>query len=234
MLSNNADLIAAALRGPQGPSDSGYYTGTIVAWDANTGLNTVMVNQVPLSNLKVIQQGVGVPYSVGDTVLIARKQTQYFIMGRVTSPGVGQSTLVSATVSADETTTSAAYTDLATFGPSVTVNIGASDRCLLMLSCRISCVGTATPPGNYIGGWMAYQISGASATVTGANLLLNQQVLAPSTGAVMGFSTSISGAVVLDQSRGLSPGLNTFTAKYIAMAGPAVGFRDRTITVIPL
>ena len=81
---------------------------------------------------------------------------------------------------------------------------------------------------------MAYQISGASATVTGANLLLNQQVLAPSTGAVMGFSTSISGAVVLDQSRGLSPGLNTFTAKYIAMAGPAVGFRDRTITVIPL
>lgn len=236
MLSNNADLIATALRGPQGPSDSGYYTGTIVAWDSNTGLNTVMVNEVPLSNLKAIQQGVGVPYSVGDVVMIVRKQTQYFILGKVTSVGTGSSSMQSATVATEEGTASTSWGDLATVGPSVTVNIGSSARCLVIMSCQTICAGTAVAPNGYIGGYMSFSVQGSANTGVLAGSIISHRVFSPPGAAqTMGFRTSISGSKLVDSSNGLSPGLNTFSCKYMVGAGsPTVGYADRTITVIPL
>jgi hypothetical protein len=82
-----ADLITRGIKGPQGPEDSAFHTGIVRSWDVLSGANTVEVNGVILPNLKALTAGIGVRYSAGDTVVLVRKQTQFFIMGRVSAPG---------------------------------------------------------------------------------------------------------------------------------------------------
>lgn len=228
-----AALMSAGFAKPTGPEDSAFHTGQIVSWDELSGVNSVLVNGVILSNLKIIQSGIGLTYSVNDVVVIMRKQTQYFIMGKVADPGAGLSNQIkAAAVTANQTTATTTFTDLATVGPQVTVTIGSSRRCLVIVDCRITCT-TAGQAAQYVGGAMGFAVSGASSIAAG-NGALNVQFYSGPTAPNIGWNQAVSHTVVLDSSNGLNAGSNTFTAKYYSQtASPICGFEARNIVVIP-
>lgn len=91
-----AALISAGMRSPSGPEDTAFYTGKVITWDNLSGVNTVMVNDVVLSNLSAMQMGIGLSYGAGDVVLVMRKQSQYFIVSKIGVPGSTKSTTGSA------------------------------------------------------------------------------------------------------------------------------------------
>lgn len=225
-----ADLITAGMRGPTGNDDSGFYTGTVLAWDEVSGTNSVLVNNVPLNNLKSIQAGIGLLYAAGDTVMIVRKQTQYFVMGKISAPGGNNANQVKyAEISANESTGSTTYTDLATFGPQLTINIGSSRRCLLLVGVRTNVAGTAS--NQYIGGSATVNVTGESnIPVVGTT---TSGILAQTT-PIVGLSVSCVRSFVLSAGNGLNPGPNTFTMQYKSnFASPTCAFAERNITVIP-
>ena len=84
-----ADLITEGVRGTQGPKDSAYHTGIVRTWDNLTGANQIEVNGVILSNLRTLRAGITSQYNPGETVVLLRKQTQYFILGRVAGVSAG-------------------------------------------------------------------------------------------------------------------------------------------------
>src|SRR4051812_33968356 len=84
-----ASLLTAGMAAPSGPGGIAVYTGQIITWDRFSGLNTVLVNGVYLSNLRATQSGIPATYSKNDTVLVVRKSTQYFIWGKVAAPNQG-------------------------------------------------------------------------------------------------------------------------------------------------
>ena len=120
-----------------------------------------------------------------------------------------------ALVSANESTSSSSYGDLTTVGPSVTVTCGTTVLISIYSSLQ-SITASALPH-------MSYAISG-STTVAAADA---QAVSFQS--ATAGQSARI-GMTFLRT--GMTPGSNTFTAKYRANGGTG-GFVDRRITVVP-
>lgn len=228
-----AALMTAGFAQPSGPEDSAFHTGQIITWDELSGVNTVLINGVVLSNLKIIQSGIGVTYSANDVVVIMRKQTQYFIMGKVAAPGAGLTNQIkAAAVATNQTTATTTYTDLATVGPQVTVTIGSSRRCLVIVDCRITCA-TAGQAAQYVGGSMGFAVSGAS-TIAAGNGALNIQFYSGPTAPNIAWNQATSHTVVLQSADGLNAGSNTFTAKYYSQtANPVCGFEARNIVVIP-
>jgi len=123
---------------------------------------------------------------------------------------------VSATASVltSETTASSTFTDLATPGPAVTVTTGPA--ALVVVHGAMENTGTGASR-------MAYDISGASTVAAADNRGIGVY-------GVAGAGVITSG-VVLDT--GLTPGSNTFTAKYRVGTGTGT-FLSRRIVVFPL
>lgn len=115
-------------------------------------------------------------------------------------------------VAASENRTTTTYGDLATVGPTVTVNVGESG-CVL--------VALATALGN--GGGYAQMSFAAS----GANTVAASDTRAI---AVTGTTQRIGSTFLLT---GLLPGITTITAKYNATAGTA-NFFDRRVAAVAL
>lgn len=129
---------------------------------------------------------------------------------------VEKAAVTSARVDASQTTTSTAWADLATVGPVVPVTIGASGRALVVLSSDLT-----APTGGAAS--MSFAVSGAT------------------TRAVQGGVETITNSLssLLRVSRvclvtGLTPGANTFTAKYASSNGNSMAFGLRDLVVIPL
>ncbi|QRP48012.1 hypothetical protein [Amycolatopsis sp. FDAARGOS 1241] len=219
-----AALIAEAGQGPSGARDLSNYTGQIVAWDEISGTNVVHVNGGDIPNMRVVASGIGLAYEVGDVVNITARGTQWFINGKVGAPGAGAGNqIASGDVPADQSTSSTTYTDLATFGPQVTVTIGSSRRALVLLSAFFQLVSNDV---NYAGGWMGFTVTGASSI--GVNRTIQAQI------AAAGLGTFGSRAMLFTAADGLNAGVNTFTCKYRAdnSTYPCT-FGSRNITVIP-
>jgi hypothetical protein len=229
-----ADLIAQSLRGPQGPADIALHTGTIVTWDDVNGLNSVLVNDVILNNLKVVRQGIGQTYSPGEVVMIQRKQTQYYITGKVETPGVSSSNLiVPAYVSTLQGTTSTSFTDLATVGPTATVRIGASRKALVFANCGVEVEIGAHDQNTYTGGWFTLAVTGASNIVPSG---LSTQFWAGGQSVYEGdFISTLSQTWVVTAAHGLNAGINNFTMKYASVHSTYfASFSGRFLVVIPL
>ena len=226
-----ADLLTQGIRGPVGPEDAGFHTGTVITWDEATQANSVYVNGTVLNNVRAIQSGIGVLYQAGDVVVLIRKQTQYFVLGKVSAPGGNNSNQIkSATISTFESTAATSFTDLATVGPSVTVTIGSSRRCLLITGAIIYCTGN--PVGQFIGGSIGAQITGASAIGPAFGALQNAFSANATNGA--GFQNYATRVSLVTAADGLNAGNNTFTCKYYSqLSSPTCGFSARNITVIP-
>lgn len=221
----SGDIAAALVAGYQqqatGTTDIGYHLGVVQAYDDTTGLNSVQILGNTFDNLRVVSAGPAVSIGVGDTVIVLRYQTQYFILGRVSAPGAGSAMRpVAARINTNETTSSTTFTDLTTVGPTVTTYIGPRRSCIVLLS--------ATHYQNNGSASMGFTVSGASTIpadifrATWWNNVTNTNT-----------SVSVTQVIALSAADGLNQGTNTFTAKYQKGGSLAASFDTRTITVIP-
>ncbi len=229
-----ADLITAGTRGPTGGEDVAIHTGVILSWDPVSGANTVLVNNSAIDNLKSVQPGLAARYSAGDTVVVIRKQTQYFILGKVAAPGgaAGSAPVGNTLSTVNVPSTGGVFTDIpGSVGPSVTTYIGSNRAALVLFGFRYNGFQSIVE--------MSFEISGATvlpaASYTGETCSAGfTSTVAPNITMVNTCSASyLAGASVL-----LASGLTTFTAKYKCTLGTPTPTQatitDRTLTVIPL
>jgi hypothetical protein len=113
-----------------------------------------------------------------------------------------------------ETTTSTSYTDLTTIGPAVTVETGPMALVLVHGSIENTGAGSSR---------MAYEVTGDSSIAPADNRGIG-------TFGVAGVGIVASGVALHDD---LTPGTNTFTAKYRVASGTGT-FQSRRIVVFPL
>lgn len=219
-------------RNPSGSRDIGLRLGVVLAWDDLTGANTIAVDDETHDDLRVVQGGIGISYGINDVVLIGRKQSTYFILGKVAAPGAGAAQqIVSASIQTNEGTSSTSYVDLATPGPSVQVQIGSSRRALVTFSAGIS--STANPANQFVGGSASFSVTGSSSIAMGA-FSASALHLSPDTTQLTGVAQTTTRSLLLTAADGLNAGLNIFTMQYhTATAGITCNFNSRNITVIP-
>jgi hypothetical protein len=123
----------------------------------------------------------------------------------------------STNATAQTTSSIASYGDLATVGPSVSVTTGAA--ALVHVSALVQ---NATGGG---GGYMGFAVSGAT-------------TIAPTNDRALRLISTTAGeanrATVFHHQISLTPGSNTFTAKYTTPTGGTATFSERELGVIPL
>jgi len=115
-----------------------------------------------------------------------------------------------------ETTTSTSYTDLATVGPTVTLNTGARAIVLFRAAMDNNSANEAC--------FMGFEVSGASSLAASDTSAINFDGLAASSRNRLGSPYVITS---------LTAGSNTFTAKYKVTAGTGT-FTTRQLAVFPL
>ena len=118
-------------------------------------------------------------------------------------------------VGTTETTTSTSYTDLATVGPTVTADTGT--RAMVFIRCAMDNSGANNMT------YMSWEVSGASTLPASENQALNIAGLSA------GARVRISSVYLISS---LTPGSNTFTAKYKVSAGTGT-FLARQIAILP-
>lgn len=128
---------------------------------------------------------------------------------------------LTAVVATSQSRTNAAYGDLATVGPAVTVTIGNKGLAIVFLS--LSNVFNNTTNG---ASYMGFAISGANTVAAGDAYSIH--LLAT------GGSVPQAGFGAPFLLTGLTPGSTTFTAKYRSLGSDTASFVDRRIAVIPL
>ncbi len=240
------DISSLFVQPAEGSSqDIRYRQGTIVAWNPVDLTNQVAIGTTIFTNLPVLGVGEAISYDVGDVVglLVIGSPSDgsqtYAIIGQLVIPGtqaakdaitqLGTGVAIDL-VTAQESTTSVAFTDLTTPGPTVSVNIRASGKALVFFGATIN----VNPPNTALlwGGFM-------SADVTGANVIGPLSLVGS-----LGLSAATAAGAVLEWSftrmmplSGLTPGLTTFTAKYaigVGNPGETARFRNRSIAVFAL
>ena len=227
----------AAAATPFGGGDLVHYQGEIVSWDEVSAVNAEKDTGEIESNLTVLQSGIGVTYQPGDTEMIEKRMSQWYILGKVTAPGASAGNQIqSAAIATSQNTTSTSYTDLPSVGPVVTVTIGSSRRCLVMVSATvISLTSAGTPVGQWVGGSAAFDVAGASTIAAGPYYTGAQTWYSNASPVVpVGIQTAAATVALLTAAQGRNQGTNTFTMRYRALtSNPGAGFADRSITVIP-
>lgn len=123
-----------------------------------------------------------------------------------------------ATVATNETTTSTSYTDLATVGPSVTIDVGPTGLVLVFWAAqfRNSTIGSFS--------LMAIDVTGANTVAAGDADYLGYEAATANQDLKVGRHHLFE----LD-----NPGPTTFTAKY-RVTGNTGGWQDRRITALSL
>lgn len=229
-----ADLITQGVQGPTGDQDFALVQGRIVSWDRLTGLNTVEVNGAFLTNVSALHSGVPTWFNAGDSVQLIRKQSRYFILGKVASPGgtAGSSVQFRTWAGQNTITTTGTWVDVPSSGTaSLDVYVTSSRAVLILWGCDIDC--------NNSRGELSWQISGATTLSPGAfnNTILKNQANSGSAAQSTAIGTTVTGSYVIGPGAGLNAGLNTFTLKArVTLFGTGVNaaFGNSTLTLIPL
>ncbi|MGA6164314.1 hypothetical protein [Amycolatopsis magusensis] len=227
-----ADLMAAQAQAPQQSAEIGYHTGVMLAWDQQSGANTVDINGEQFVNLRCLTTGAGLLFAPGDTVVLMRMRTTYFILGRVAAPGAGaaMSTRVGVTANAAGLAAGSLGTwknlDMGDIpGPSVpNVYVGPARRCLVTVTAEMTC-------GEFTDSFMGFEVTGATTIPAAYSRSIRLQNW--STG---GTIASCSGTFLLDRdfSPSLNSGVHHFTAKYNRFQGASTAeFSSRHLIVIP-
>lgn len=233
------DLFTTALTTPPGQAQPmTYRQGVILTWNRVTLQNTVRVGGATFTDLPVLGLGESATYDPGDVVGVMCVGSTWAIIGQLALPNTPAAAsalsalaafINTASVFPVDNITSASFGDLAHVGPTVTASIGPSGCALVLLTASLNFNEAAG------GVAMGVDVSGAttlapntaealtyikSGTLVAANMILGGR----STAAVWFNGT-------------LTPGSNTFTAKYLitVSGGIAQGQAgDRNIVVIPL
>lgn len=89
----NADDLAGLLATTPAADTSlpalGLHIGEVRAWNPATGQNTIMLAGTPVDDLPMLNIGDTTNLAVGDTVVVLRSKSAYFIVGRVVTPSSG-------------------------------------------------------------------------------------------------------------------------------------------------
>jgi hypothetical protein len=239
-----AAMLSAAARGPNGPEDSAFHTAVVLNWNDLTGANQIDLYGVTLSDVRTLTSGIGVNYNTGDVVVLIRKQSQFFILGKVGSVGgsVG-SALHDNQLSFDDTFgTGGAWANLPTGpGPTVTVNIGSSRAALVFIRAEIGVRVGDTGFGSdiydpFCGGDISFEVTGATSIPpgfwSGQKISNEAEFYNAGGGQITRSMMTVTGFMPVNAAHGLNAGLNTFTMKY--RTSQTVQFRQPGITVIPL
>lgn len=227
--------------------------GTITAWNPDTFENKVLWRGVTLTNVPILSTVEALTYAPGDVVGLlgwapGGGAGSWWITGRIITPGPGaaakaiqffQTTLAreisseifadrikSDVIAANESTTSEAFTDLATVGPQVTVEISEVGLAIVMLSARIGNNVAGGDPD--IRGFMDFEVTGATSRAAVFDTSLGLIVVADASTTGHAIRAGVQSPVTVN------PGTNTFTAKYRREGGapdPAY-FDDRRMIVI--
>lgn len=224
---------------PTDPGAMRQSQGRILTWDPETFENTVDWRGITLTNVPVKSGVDALTYQPGDVVTLVGWAPStggvgsWWIDGRLVIPGAGRGEqaiawmtgslaralagdlLHSDLVETAQNRSSTSFGDLATVGPSVTLE--AEGRALVTVSARVQ------PNSNNVA-VMSFEVSGASS-------------LAPSTLRAVG-GGAVSDAVDISASRtvlveNLNPGSHTFTAKYASINAANAFWSNRVITVQP-
>jgi hypothetical protein len=139
----------------------------------------------------------------------------YFVADGVNS--IAERTPNLAGILTSETTMSTTMTDLATFGPSITVDTG--PYALVLTHCQVENDGFGSA-------YAGVEVTGASSIAPALNRAINV-FNSPDTRVGAGTAVLYAGGLVL------TPGSNTFTMKYRVSSGTGT-FADRRIIVMPL
>ncbi|MGV9364530.1 hypothetical protein [Amycolatopsis sp. NPDC003731] len=230
-----AALIQAGTAPAPGDQDISLHKGTVRSWDRQSGVNTVEVNGTVLNNLDSLQGGVPTAYAVGDVVLVARKQSTYFLLGKVASAaGLAGSAPAFQTSGSAATynASTAGYGDLASgTTPAVSTYIGSNRTALVLWQAKIDATDATAD--------VAWQVSGASSIApgqfTGMGITSGVRFFNAGTTTVTTFET-VSGSYLIGPGAGLNPGFNTFSMKVRANVfnSGSVAISALGITVIPL
>ena len=237
-MSYASDDLTPLLAAPV-PADGAmrYGQGVIVAWDPNTFANTILWRGTTLTNLPVLSAVDALTYRPGDVVSLIGTGAgagTWAIFGRLITPGSGAAAraidwmtgtlarqvsaqvfadrVKSSTIATTESTTSVAFTDLATVGPTVTLDITDSGKALVFLSADLLAVSDNPA--------MSFTVSGATSLPADTHRKL---------WAGPGVSLGVTRLISLT---GLNPGSTTFRAKYSAGSGTECFFSDRTLAVV--
>lgn len=213
--------------------------GLVVSFDPDTLSNVVNVGGTLLTDLPLLGIAEAASIAEGSVVgLLAMEGTTgmatYAIVGLFVTPNTAAATdaitrlsqnIVTSTVAALESTSSATYTDLTTPGPSVTIRVKASGRVLVYVSCQTAVENKQVA--------MSFDMAGA-----------NVAAASDDTSFLFGHTVSSAGensvifATRLAELHGLNPGLTTFTAKYrmpLRIGGSATAsFFNRNLTVFAI
>jgi hypothetical protein len=239
-----AEMLSAAARGPDGPEDAGFHTAVVLDWNDLTGANEIDLYGVTLTDVRTLTSGIGINFNAGDVVVLIRKQSQFFILGKVGSVGgsVG-SALQDSQGSFDLTfgTGGAWGNPPSGPGPGVTVNIGSSRAALVFFRAEIGVKVGDTGFGSDVYdpdcvGDLSFEVSGATTIAPGfwsGQKVSNEAEFWNAAGGQMHRSMmTVSGFMPVTAAHGLNAGLNTFTMKY--RTSQTVQFRQPGITVVPL
>lgn len=233
-MATNAEIAQMLLAGgqslapAQGPGDLTFHMGVIQAWDELSGVNTVVVNGVGLSNLKTVQPGIGSLYSAGDVVALMRFQSTYFVFGRIGSAGAGNANQIrSIRVASLQTVTATSFGDIGAgagqFGPDLqNVYIGSSRRCLVLHSAELTIA-----PGTAGGVFQAVQVTGAS------NFAVETAITDCYSVTPNGLDASFTATTLVTSVEGLNQGFHRFTCKYKKSGTALAQVNNRILTVIP-
>lgn len=138
------------------------------------------------------------------------------------------------TVWSTQSTTSSSMTDLATYGPSVTVEVGSSGRCVITLGAQMS----YTVPGglaiNTGAAYMGFEINGPGGAYIGPDYfsdLYRYDMVSGTSNFDIDREVSGTREFILE---GIYPGTYTFTAKYMTgLIGATATFGQRVIKAQP-
>jgi len=220
-------------RDPSGSRDIGLRQGVITAWDDLTGQNTVNVEGEEFTNLDCVQSGIGISYAAGDSVVVMKKQSTYFILGKVASSnGMAGSAIQEVVYGYSDTvgSTGGGWIDVPTAPVSVTAYIGSSRKCIVIWRADVSVNNSL--------GEVSWDVTGASSITVASRAGMSMIMDATSSGSPStAVKATLAGFYTVRPSIGLKQGLNTFTMKYrVALhgSGTVSVFGSPQMTVIPL
>lgn len=210
---------------PKTAGDLGFHSGTIVAWDATTGENTIAVAGGTVNDVPVLSTSDSILLIEGDVVGLLRFKTTYFILGRIAAPGDGAGLQIrfAQTDAAQNTTAEQTFVDLATPGPIISdLYIGSSRRARVDVSCSINATDDE--------GVCALYVTGAS--TIGPVFMCSLGGANSSSPSNNNLGTAMS-TYVLTADDGLNEGLHEFRLKYGTASGTSVQFGQRRLIVQP-
>lgn len=177
---NLAEIMSIVGNKATAKPDLEFHQGRVIEWNSTTGTNQIFVLGSIMTDVPTLATGDNVLLFEGDTVAVLRYKYNYFVLGRIQSPGTNRSFGPRTSYSSGPgTVLNTSYTT-SVFDPFIdNINIGSSQRALVFARATLSISGgrgdvgirVEGPDGRWISGYTCMSLSTSSETVTNIAML---------------------------------------------------------------